>query len=199
MIHEVGEVRLALVTDDPLEHPSPARPEVAFVGRSNVGKSSLLNILLRRRRLARTSRTPGKTQTINYYAVGEACYFVDLPGYGFAAVPTEVRRRWGPMVEKYLSANARLAGVVSLVDGRHPSTPLDRQMAAWLADRGLPTLVVLMKADKVSRARRQSRLNETASELGLDTDQVVWFSSRTAEGREAVFSAVAGLLHEVDG
>lgn len=158
-----------------------------------------MNILLRRRRLARISRTPGKTQTINYYAVGEACYFVDLPGYGFAAVPAEVRRQWGPMVEKYLAANARLAGVVSLVDGRHPPTPLDRQMASWLADRGLPTLVVLTKADKVSRTGRKSRLHETASELGLDTDQVVWFSSHTAEGRDAVFSAVAGLLREVGG
>jgi len=193
---EVHEVRLARTTADPDDHPSPPRPEIAFVGRSNVGKSSLLNALCRNRRLARVSRSPGKTQTINYFDVGGACYFVDLPGYGYAAVPEEVRRTWGPMIEGYLERSPRLAGVVSLIDGRHDPTELDRRMVTWLAERGIPTLVALTKADSVPRGRRRARLSETAAALGLDPEQVVWFSSRTGEGRDSVFSAVNSLLQQ---
>ena len=189
----VRRARLAMTTVDPAEHPDPDRPEIAFVGRSNVGKSSLLNTLIRQR-LARTSRSPGKTQTINYYAVDDACYFVDLPGYGYAAAPAAVRQRWGPMTEAYLENSPRLAGIVSLVDGRHPPTPLDRAMAGWLADRGLPVLVTLTKADKIGRGSREARAVEAATSLGLDGDQVVWCSSVTGEGREQVLEAVEGLL-----
>lgn len=193
---EVHEVRLVRTTTDPDDHPSPPRPEIAFVGRSNVGKSSLLNTLCRNRRLARVSRTPGKTQTINYFEVGGECYFVDLPGYGYAAVPEGVRRAWGPMIERYLEGSSRLAGVVSLIDGRHDPTALDRQMIAWLADRGIRTLVALTKADRVPRGRRRARLEATAAALRLDADQVVWFSSKTGEGRDAIFSAVDSLLSQ---
>lgn len=163
------------------------------MGRSNVGKSSLLNTLVQRR-IARTSRSPGKTQTINYYAVDDACYFVDLPGYGYAAVPTIVRQRWGPMTEAYMVDNPRLAGVVSLVDCRHPPTPLDRAMTTWLAEKRLPVLAVLTKADKVGRAAREERIQETTRSLGLDSEQVIWCSSRTGEGRDHVLAAVDGLL-----
>lgn len=195
---DVRDVRLALTTTDPADHPSPERPEIAFVGRSNVGKSSLLNTLCRRRSLARTSKTPGKTQTLNYYAVDGTCYFVDLPGYGYAKVPDPVRRGWGPMMEGYLSGNPRLRGVVSLVDGRHDPTDLDRRMIRWLASEGLPTLVTLTKADRVGRGSRAARQRRTAGELGLDPDQVVWFSSRTGEGRDAVFTAIRDLLETED-
>lgn len=191
---EVHEVRLVHTTTDPDDHPPLPLPEVAFVGRSNVGKSSLLNTLCRNRRLARISRTPGKTQTINYFDVGGTCYFVDLPGYGYAAVPEGVRRSWGPMIESYLERSPQLAGVVSLVDGRHDPTALDRRMIAWLAARGIRTLVALTKADKVPRGRRRARLAEAAETLGVDPDQVVWFSSHTGEGRDAIFSAVDSLL-----
>ena len=163
------------------------------MGRSNVGKSSLLNALVQRRRLARTSKRPGKTQTINYYSVGR-CYFVDLPGYGYAAVPSAVRQRWGPMIEGYLADNAGLMGVVSLIDGRRPPTPLDYEMIAWLAGRGVPTLVVLTKADKVPRGQRRPRLTEACTQLGLGDDQVVWFSAHTGEGRDTVLDAVSRLL-----
>ena len=193
---EVHEVRLVRTTADPDDHPSPPRPEIAFVGRSNVGKSSLLNTLCRNRRLARVSRTPGKTQTINYFDVGGTCYFVDLPGYGYADVPEGVRRAWGPMIEGYLERSTRLAGVVSLIDGRHDPTVLDRRMVGWLAERGIPTLVTLTKADRVPRGRRRARLEATAEALGLDPEQVVWFSSRTGEGRDDVFSAVDSLLRQ---
>lgn len=193
---EVHEVRLVRTTTDPDDRPSPPRPEIAFVGRSNVGKSSLLNTLCRNRRLARVSHTPGKTQTINYFEVGGECYFVDLPGYGYAAVPEGVRRSWGPMIEGYLARSPRLVGVVSLIDGRHDPTALDRQMIEWLADRGIRTLVALTKADRVPRGRRRARLEATAEALRLDADQVVWFSSKTGEGRDAIFSAVDSLLSQ---
>jgi GTP-binding protein len=193
---EVHEVHLVRTTVDPDDHPPPPRPEVAFVGRSNVGKSSLLNALCRNRGLARVSRTPGKTQTINYFDVGGTCYFVDLPGYGYAAVPEGVRRTWGPMIEGYLERSPTLVGVVSLIDGRHDPTALDRRMVAWLADRGIPTLVALTKADRVPRGQRRPRIAVTAEALGLDPEQIVWFSSRTGEGRDAVFSAVDSLLQQ---
>lgn len=161
-----------------------------------MGKSSLLNTLVRRRNYARTSRTPGRTRAIHYYRLGERCYFVDLPGYGYAAVPEEVRRGWSPMIEEYLEASPRLAGVISLVDGRRPPTTLDRRMVGWLSTLDLPTLVVLTKADKVPRARRAPQLRESAAELGLDREQVVWFSARTSEGRETVLDAIEDLLEE---
>ena len=192
-VHQVQHVR---TTADPDDHPSPPLPEIAFVGRSNVGKSSLLNVLCRNRRLARVSRTPGKTQTINYFEVGGTCYFVDLPGYGYAAVPDAVRAAWGPMIEGYLERSSRLAGVVALIDGRHDPTALDRKMVAWLAERGIPTLVALTKADRVPRGRRRPRIDATAEALGLDPEQIVWFSSHTGEGRDAVFSAVDSLLRQ---
>jgi GTP-binding protein len=193
---EVYEVSLVRTTTDPDDHPSPPRPEIAFVGRSNVGKSSLLNALCRNRRLARVSRTPGKTQTINYFDVGGACYFVDLPGYGYAAVPEGIRRSWGPMIEEYLERSPHLVGVISLIDGRHDPTVLDLRMVGWLADREIHTLVALTKADHVPRGRRRARIEETAEALGLDPEQIVWFSSRSGEGRDAVFSAVDSLLRQ---
>lgn len=196
MLLEPHDVRLALTTTDPLEAPSPPRPEIAFVGRSNVGKSTMLNTLMRRRKLARTSKTPGKTQTLNYYAVGDACYFVDLPGYGYAKVPEATRRQWGPMIHRYLAESPRLAGVVSLVDGRHDPTALDMRMVGGLAGRGTPTLVVLTKADQVGRGHRDARLAASAEALGVDVDQVLWFSARTGEGRDEIFTALRGLLED---
>jgi GTP-binding protein len=193
---ELRDARHFRTTVDPRDRPSPSRPEIAFVGRSNVGKSSLLNALTRRKRLAHTSRTPGKTQTINYFVVDDACYFVDLPGYGYAAVPERVRRTWKPMIEGYLDDNPRLRGVVALVDGRHPPTPLDRRMVGWLADRGVPTLVVLTKADRVAHGRREPGSRQAVDALGLDPEQVLWFSSRSGEGRDDLMSALSDLLEE---
>lgn len=190
-VHDVDFVR---ATSDPDWHPDPPRPEIAFVGRSNVGKSSLLNTLCRRKRLAHTSKTPGKTRSINYFNVGGTCYFVDLPGYGYARRPVAERERWGPMMESYLGDNARLAGVVSLIDGRHDPTELDGRMIEYLSAHEIPTLIVLTKADKVGRGKRADRLERTADRLGADADQMVWFSSMTGEGRDEVFTAIAHLI-----
>ena len=191
---QAHHVQLALTTTDPHQRPAPPRPEIAFVGRSNVGKSSLLNTLFRRKNLARTSKTPGKTRTLNYYEVDERCYFVDLPGYGYARVPEKERRAWGPMMDRYLAGSPDLVGVVSLVDGRHDPTVLDQRMIGGLAERGTPTLVALTKADRVRPAARVGRLEASAAALGVDADQVVWFSARTGEGRDEIFTALRGLL-----
>ncbi len=196
MTLDTHEARLALTTTDPLERPSPPLTEIAFVGRSNVGKSTMLNSLMRRKKLARTSKTPGKTQTLNYYAVGDACYFVDLPGYGYAKVPEATRRQWGPMMHRYLEESPRLAGVVSLVDGRHTPTALDRGMVGWLAERTIPTLIVLTKADQVKRGGRLERMETAVETLGVDPDQVLWFSAKTGEGRDDIFTALRGLLED---
>lgn len=124
---------------------------------------------------------------------------MDLPGFGYAAVPEKVKRRWAPMIERYLEDRSGLAGVLALVDGRHAPTAPDRRMVGWLAEREIPTLVVLTKADKIPRGRRAMQLSKTARELGLEHEQVVWFSARTGEGRDEILSAAEALLGEVEG
>jgi GTP-binding protein len=177
------------------ERPLPRLPEVAFSGRSNVGKSSLLNVLLRRKRLALISGRPGKTQALNFFEIGGACYFVDLPGYGFAKAPARLRRAWRPMVERYLRGSPELRGVVQLVDARQPPSDLDRAMLAFLAGAELPALVVLTKVDKLGAAARPGRLDALRAELGLaDDEQVVAFSAVTREGRDEVLHAIEDLL-----
>jgi GTP-binding protein len=154
--------------------PPPGPPEIAFAGRSNVGKSSAINALLGRKGLARTSKTPGRTQTINFYDLGGAARLVDLPGYGYARVPQAMRAQWQALVGAYLGARPTLAGIVVIVDARHPLTPLDRQLIAWLGDTR--RLLLASKADKLSRAE-QSAL---AKSLGGG----LLFSSVTRQGVE---------------
>lgn len=177
------------------QRPLPRLPEIAFSGRSNVGKSSLLNVLLRRKRLALTSSRPGKTQALNFYDVDGACYFVDLPGYGFARAPAAVRRAWRPLVEDYLRRSGELRGVVQLVDSRQPPSSLDRRMLDFLAEAGLPTLVVLTKVDKLGALERRTRVRELETALALDDeDQVVAFSAVTREGRNEILAAIEELV-----
>jgi GTP-binding protein len=150
---------------------------------------------LRRKRLALTSASPGKTQTLNFFNVGDACYFVDLPGYGFAKVPAGVRRAWRPMVERYLHGSPELRGVIQLVDARHGPSDLDRAMLAFLEEAGLPTLVVLTKVDKLGPSERQPQLEALLAELGLgDGEQVVPFSAVTREGRRDILEAIENLV-----
>ena len=154
-------------------------PEVAFAGRSNVGKSSAINALAGRRRLARTSKTPGRTQTINFYDLAGAARLVDLPGYGYARVSRGLRVQWGELVGAYLRSRTTLAGVVVVMDARHPCTPLDAQLLDWLP--GVHALVLLSKADKLSRAEQQATLKRVGSSLEAE---VRLFSSVTRQGVE---------------
>ena len=142
----------------PADLPPPGAPEIALAGRSNVGKSSALNALTGRRKLARVSKTPGRTQTINFYALGDAARLVDLPGYGYARVPRAMREEWRALVDAYLRSGRTLAGVVLVMDARHPFTPLDEQLIAWRGD--LRLLVLLTKVDKLARSAQMSLLSE---------------------------------------
>jgi GTP-binding protein len=171
-------------------------PQVAFSGRSNVGKSSLINTLLRRNRskLAHVSATPGKTQALNFYRVNDDFFLVDLPGYGYARVPERVRDAWGTLIEWYLGNSGQVRGVVHLVDARHDPTEHDRRMVEYLAEIGLPTLIVLTKTDKLKRSQRDHSITRAIRELRLDEDQLVPFSSKTGEGREALLDAVEELV-----
>lgn len=185
--------------------PKPASlPEIAFSGKSNVGKSSLINRLLGRTRtpVARVSATPGKTQEINFYEVrasagdgGDASFFlVDLPGYGFARVPMAVRAKWQPLMESYLGGSQELKGIVQLIDARHGPSADDRRMVQYLASLGLPTLFVLTKVDKLGKKEREKQLAKVTDNLEVDVEQVLPFSAKTGEGREELLASVEGLL-----
>ena len=160
--------------------PPPGPPEIAFAGRSNVGKSSAINALVGRKALARTSKTPGRTQTINFYALADAARLVDLPGYGYARVPQALRTQWRELVGAYLRSATTLVGIVLLMDARHPLTPLDEQLIEWLGEARM--LVLLTKADKLSRAAQQ-QVHAQVSEH-LRRQQVTLFSSVTRQGVE---------------
>jgi len=158
--------------------PPAGPPEVAFAGRSNVGKSSAINALTGRRALARTSKTPGRTQTINFYGLGETARLADLPGYGYARVPQSMRVHWRELVGAYLQSASRLVGVVLVMDARHPLTPIDEQLIEWLGD--VPFFVLLTKADKLSRNAQAALARELRERFGHD--RVTLFSSVTRQG-----------------
>ncbi len=169
-------------------------PQVAVAGKSNVGKSSLLNLLFGRRGLARTSSTPGRTQTLNLYVVDERFVLVDLPGYGYARAPREVVAAWVHNVRHFLRRAEPLRGVVLLVDIRRDPDAADQEFAGLVRRAGRPLVIAVTKADKVSRGRRKDRLEEVASALGTDPAEVIVTSARTGEGREALWRRVRALL-----
>ena len=150
----------------PEHYPRDGRPEIAFMGRSNVGKSSLINSLLGVRGLARTSSTPGRTQLINFFSINDAFNFVDLPGYGYARVPRDVKKLWGPMVEKYLATRPNLVLSILITDSRHEPTELDLLMRGWLEARGKPFIIVATKADKLSSNQLRASLSRGSAVLG---------------------------------
>jgi GTP-binding protein len=178
------------------ELPPEGVPELVFAGRSNVGKSSAINALARRKRLAFFSKTPGRTQTINFYDLGGQARLVDLPGYGYARVPQSVRAQWDALVGGYLRGRASLAGVVVIMDARHPFMPHDLGLLQWIAPLRLPLLVLLSKADKLSRAERRAAL-ELAQRRLAETGgrgEVLLFSSPSGEGVDAARAMLEGWL-----
>jgi len=178
----------------PRHYPAGSLPEIAFAGRSNVGKSSLINCLVQRKKLVRTSRTPGLTRMINFFKINEGFYFVDLPGYGFAKVPEKVRAQWKPMVETYLLGRKTLRGVVLIMDARHLPTPDDLQLWAWLQDRRIAAIPVLTKADKIAQSKRSSQVQAAAQTLNIPPERLLVFSAATGSGRLELMERIEGLL-----
>ncbi|MCG6956252.1 MAG: ribosome biogenesis GTP-binding protein YihA/YsxC [Gemmatimonadetes bacterium] len=170
--------------------------QIAFSGRSNVGKSSLINTLLRRTRnkLAHVSGRPGKTRALNFYRVNDAFFLVDLPGHGYARVPVAVREAWQQLIEWYLGKSGAVRGVVHLVDARLAPTEHDRRMVEYLSELGIPALIVLTKMDKLKRSEREKSMSRAMRDLQVAAEQLVPFSSRTGEGREALLDALEALI-----
>jgi len=176
----------------PGQEPSPGPPEVALAGRSNVGKSSLLNQLVGQRGLARTSGTPGRTRQLNFFLVNERFVLVDLPGYGFAVGPEAERRAWGPLVEGYLRSRPTLRGVAVVVDARRGLEPDDAELLAWLAEARLPAALVATKLDKLGRGERTALLRGLAAPV--PDVPVLGFSARSGEGRDELWRVLSGWL-----
>lgn len=175
----------------PDQYPIDGLPEMALAGRSNVGKSSLINRLIDRRNLARTSSQPGKTQTLNYYRLNDIIYFVDLPGYGFAKVSKTEREKWGRFIEQYLLNREELKLLLLLVDVRHEPSKDDQAMFDWLRHFDLPVLVVATKADKIPKGKWQKHVKIIRDTLGMgQTDSLVLFSSETGLGKEELWSRI---------
>src|SRR5262245_7083693 len=180
-MHALSQAQFLRAAARPADLPPPGPTEIAFAGRSNVGKSSAINALTGRRGLARTSKTPGRTQTINFYGLGDSARLADLPGYGFARVSKSMRALWAELIGTYLEARPSIAAVVVIMDARHPLTPLDEQLLEWLEGRRV--LVLLSKADKLSRAEQAATLRKVRGALDAGTE-VRLFSSVTLQGVE---------------
>jgi len=174
--------------------PEPKLPEIAFAGRSNVGKSSLINRLLRRKKVARVSKTPGRTREINFFEVNGEFILADLPGYGYARVSKERKAAWRPLIEGYLRGSPTLRGVVHLLDARRVPSDDDLLMLDFLAQIGTPTIVVATKIDKLPRAEQARRVEQLAREAGVELEQVIPFSAVSGDGRDELAEAIANLI-----
>lgn len=173
--------------------------EIAFAGKSNVGKSSLINVLMNRKSLAHISAQPGKTQTINFYNINDALYFVDLPGYGFAKVPLQEKEKWGKMIEKYLHQSKMLKAIFLLVDIRHDPSANDKQMYAWILSNGFHPIVIATKADKIKRSQIQNQIKVIKQGLEAESDTVIIpFSAQTKQGREEVYDLIDSMMGQAE-
>ena len=171
--------------------PENEKPEVAFAGKSNVGKSSLINALMNRKSYARISATPGKTQTINFYNINDELYLVDLPGYGYAKVSEKEKERWGRMIEKYLHSSKQLGAVFLLIDIRHDPSANDRMMYRWIVEQGYEPIIIATKLDKIKRSQIQKHVKMLKDGLGLvPGTSVIPFSSVTKQGREEIWEMI---------
>ncbi len=174
--------------------PENLLPEFAFAGKSNVGKSSLINGLLNRRALARTSSQPGKTQTINFYNVNDNLYFVDLPGYGYAKVSVEVKAKWGKMIERYLKKSQMLKCIFLLIDIRHEPSSNDKLMYDWIVSNGYKPVIIATKLDKLKRSQIQKHVKMVREGLGLEKEDVlIPFSAETKQGRDEIWNLIESL------
>ncbi|MCI9659535.1 MAG: YihA family ribosome biogenesis GTP-binding protein [Lachnospiraceae bacterium] len=177
--------------------PDNAKPEVAFSGKSNVGKSSLINGLLNRKSLARTSSQPGKTQTINFYNVNHELYLVDLPGYGYAKVNQETKAKWGRMIENYLHSSRQLKAVFLLIDIRHAPSANDKDMYDWIVHQGYSPIIIATKLDKIKRSQIQKQLKILREGLQLVPEtKILPFSAETKQGREEIWETIEGFMEE---
>lgn len=179
----------------PEHYPKDGRPEIAFMGRSNVGKSSLINSLLGVHGLARTSSTPGRTQLINFFLINDAFHFVDLPGYGYARVPRDVKKLWGPMIEKYLATRPGLVLSIVITDSRHEPTELDLRMKEWLEARGKPFIIVATKTDKLSSNQLRASLSRASAVLGIN--EVVAYSAVTRSGAARIWKEITRRISDL--
>lgn len=178
----------------PQHYPPADHPEIAFAGRSNVGKSSLINKLVNRRHLVKTSNTPGRTQLINFFRINNTVSFVDLPGYGYARVPMAVKRKWGPMIETYLASRPTLVGVILIVDIRRVPGQEEHDLVRWLDHHRRPYRIVVTKADKLSRNKQVRPLRVIAEQFGCNRDHLLLFSAKTGLGLEALWRALDAML-----
>ncbi|AFS40722.1 MAG: ribosome biogenesis GTP-binding protein YihA/YsxC [Leuconostoc gelidum] len=186
---DVHNVDMVMSAVSAAQYPTDGKPEIALVGRSNVGKSSLTNTLIQRKNFARTSSQPGKTQTLNFYNVEDKLYFVDVPGYGYAKVSKKQREEFGHMIEEYITSRKQLRGVVSLVDARHEPSDDDVSMYEWLHYYNIPILIVATKSDKISKSKFNKYASNIKQTLGFNEDEsdFQFFSSETKYGKDQVW------------
>ena len=193
-IYKIKSVELETVCGITSTFPENDKIEIAFAGKSNVGKSSLINALVNRKALARTSAQPGKTQTINFYKVNDEVYFVDLPGYGYAKVSEEVKAKWGKLIERYLNESEMLKAVFLLVDIRHEPSANDKNMYEWIVYQGYDPIIIATKLDKINRSQIQKHVKMIKTGLGVKPGTVVIpFSAATKQGREEIWELISGL------
>ena len=177
------------------QRPQPRLPEFAFIGRSNVGKSSLINALVCRKALARTSSQPGKTQTINFYNVNKNIYFVDLPGYGYASASREIREKWGKMIERYLHSSKQLKQVYLLIDIRHKPSENDKMMYDWICSQGYTPTIIATKLDKINRSQIQKQVKLIRETLECDKEtKIIPFSAESKQGRDDIYAELDGII-----
>lgn len=192
---KIKEVSLETVCGVTSRLPNNKLPEFAFIGRSNVGKSSLINALMNRKALARTSSQPGKTRTINFYNVNSELYFVDLPGYGYAKAAKTEQEKWGRMADRYLRTSKMLKAVFLLIDIRHEPGALDRETWSWLLERGYEPIIIATKADKIKRSQKDKQVKLIRNALNVLTETVIIpFSSVSKDGREDIYEEIDKIL-----